>query len=115
MDNAYLNDFPPQTVDKVERLLDLLGEIEEHPGLRGKLALHGGTAINLFMLDLPRLSVDIDLSYVGATEKDAILKDRPLMNLLTNMYIQKMKTRKHILVNLRKVFISHLYFLETPR
>lgn len=27
-------------------------------------ALKGGTAINLFVRDLPRLSVDIDLTYV---------------------------------------------------
>ena len=27
------------------------------------LALKGGTAINLFIRDLPRLSVDIDLTY----------------------------------------------------
>jgi hypothetical protein len=27
-------------------------------------AMHGGTAINLFLRDMPRLSVDIDLTYV---------------------------------------------------
>jgi len=26
--------------------------------------MHGGTAINLFVRDMPRLSVDIDLTYV---------------------------------------------------
>ena len=50
MDNERLAGFPPRTIDKVERLLDLLEEMGEHPLLRGKLALHGGTAINLFML-----------------------------------------------------------------
>ena len=40
-------------------LLDLLAELSEHPLLKDKLALHGGTAINLFMLNIPRLSVDI--------------------------------------------------------
>ena len=57
--------FQPRTLDKVERLLDLLEEMQRHPDLKGRLAMHGGTAINLFMLDLPRLSVDVDLSYVG--------------------------------------------------
>ena len=57
------DEFEPRTVDKVERLLDLLDEMERHPALKGKLALHSGTAINLFMLDVPRLSVDIDVSY----------------------------------------------------
>ena len=47
--------FQPRTLDKVERLLDLLDEIQRHPDLKGKLAMHGGTAINLFMLDIFRL------------------------------------------------------------
>ena len=45
--------FQPRTLDKVERLLDLLDEMQRHPDLKGKLAMHGGTAINLFMLDYP--------------------------------------------------------------
>lgn len=77
MDNALVREFPPRTLDKVERLLDLLAELDEHPMLRGKWALHGGTAINLFMLEVPRLSVDIDLSYIGALDRDAMLAERP--------------------------------------
>lgn len=79
MDSAYVREFPPQTIDKVERLLDLLEEMGQHPGLRGKLALHGGTAINLFMLGVPRLSVDIDVSYVGAVPRAEMLADRPVV------------------------------------
>ena len=79
MDNALVREFPPRTLDKVERLLDLLAELDEHPMLRGKWALHGGTAINLFMLEVPRLSVDIDLSYVGALDRDAMLAERPVI------------------------------------
>ena len=79
MDNALVREFPPRTLDKVERLLDLLAELDEHPMLRGKWALHGGTAINLFMLEVPRLSVDIDLSYVGALDRDAMLTERPVI------------------------------------
>lgn len=36
-------------------------------------ALKGGTAINLFMRDLPRLSVDIDLTYLPVEERAASL------------------------------------------
>lgn len=79
MDNALVREFPPRTLDKVERLLDLLAELGEHPMLRGKLALHGGIAINLFMLDAPRLSVDINLSYIGALDRDAMHADRPIV------------------------------------
>lgn len=36
-------------------------------------ALKGGTAINLFVRDLPRLSVDIDLTYLPIDERDTAL------------------------------------------
>jgi predicted nucleotidyltransferase component of viral defense system len=36
-------------------------------------ALKGGTAINLFIRDMPRLSVDIDLTYLPVEERDASL------------------------------------------
>ncbi len=36
-------------------------------------ALHGGTAINLFVLDMPRLSVDIDLTYIQLEERSVAL------------------------------------------
>lgn len=77
MDIMSTGEFEPRTVDKVERLLDLLDEMERHPALKGKLALHGGTAINLFMLDVPRLSVDIDVSYIGSVSREDMLADRP--------------------------------------
>ena len=77
MDIMSTDEFEPRTVDKVERLLDLLDEMERHPSLKGKLALHGGTAINLFMLDVPRLSVDIDVSYIGSVSREDMLADRP--------------------------------------
>jgi hypothetical protein len=38
--------------------------------------LKGGTAINLFYLDLPRLSVDIDLNYVGQIERGPMLDEK---------------------------------------
>jgi predicted nucleotidyltransferase component of viral defense system len=37
-------------------------------------ALKGGTAINLFIRDLPRLSVDIDLTYVPVESREASIK-----------------------------------------
>lgn len=38
-------------------------------------ALKGGTAINLFYRDLPRLSVDIDLTYLPIADRRASLQD----------------------------------------
>lgn len=46
---------------QVKLLLDVLPEIAKEDSF----AMHGGTAINLFLQDMPRLSVDIDLTYVG--------------------------------------------------
>jgi len=38
-------------------------------------ALKGGTAINFFLRDLPRLSVDIDLTYLPINDRKAALSD----------------------------------------
>jgi len=45
---------------QVALLIDILLEIAKEENL----ALHGGTAINLFHLNMPRLSVDIDLTFI---------------------------------------------------
>ncbi len=46
--------------DQVRLLLKVLPLVAEEEAL----ALKGGTAINLFERDMPRLSVDIDLTYL---------------------------------------------------
>jgi predicted nucleotidyltransferase component of viral defense system len=38
-------------------------------------ALKGGTAINLFLRNMPRLSVDIDLTYVPVKDRASSLKE----------------------------------------
>ncbi|HZZ33437.1 MAG TPA: nucleotidyl transferase AbiEii/AbiGii toxin family protein [Phenylobacterium sp.] len=65
------------TLEKVIRLLDLLSEITADATLRDRVALKGGTALNVFHLALDRLSVDIDLNYVGALDRAAMEADRP--------------------------------------
>jgi predicted nucleotidyltransferase component of viral defense system len=69
--------FPANNLEKVLRLRELLIELHKHPFLRGKLVLKGGTALNLFYLDLARLSVDIDLNYIAHTDREAVLRERP--------------------------------------
>lgn len=69
--------FPVDVVEKAIHLLNLLNRINAHPALTGKTALKGGTALNLFVLDKPRLSVDIDLNYIGAIEREKMTEDRP--------------------------------------
>ena len=55
--------FVRDTYEKVCRLSEILGFIENDTFLSNCLALKGGTAINLTILPLPRLSVDIDLDF----------------------------------------------------
>ncbi len=69
--------FRLESLQKQMTLLDLLREINRHPILRNQFALKGGTAINLLWFTLPRLSVDIDLNYIGSSDLDTMLKERP--------------------------------------
>ena len=61
---------------QVELLVRILPLVGEHPCF----ALKGGTAINLFYRDMPRLSVDIDLVYVPVEERRQSLENMT-MNL----------------------------------
>ena len=69
--------FRAEMVEKVLHLLNLLNALNSHPFLKRKWALKGGTALNMFVLDLPRLSVDIDLNYIGALGREEMLTERP--------------------------------------
>lgn len=52
------------------RQADLLIRILPVIAREKDFALHGGSAINLFLLQMPRLSVDIDLTYLYSGERD---------------------------------------------
>ena len=52
--------------NQVKLLIDVLPYIAKEECF----ALKGGTAINLFYNNLPRLSVDIDLTYIGFESRD---------------------------------------------
>lgn len=56
-------------LDQVALLLHTIPEIASEPDF----ALKGGTAINLFVRDLPRLSVDIDLVYLPVADRTTSL------------------------------------------
>lgn len=63
--------FVRDTFEKVCRLADVLSFMENDALLSDTLALKGGTAINLTIFALPRLSVDIDMDY--ANDKAEVL------------------------------------------
>ena len=69
--------FRPDVIEKVVYLLMLLNALNSHPFLKGRWALKGGTALNLFLLNIPRLSVDIDLNYIGALDRETMMAERP--------------------------------------
>ena len=60
------NDVYHQQVELLIRMLPYVAEEE-------CFALKGGTAINLFYRDMPRLSVDIDLTYLPLADRDESL------------------------------------------
>lgn len=72
------------------RLVDLLSAIKETDRVRNKLALKGGTALQLFFFDLSRLSIDVDLNYIGSIDREVMLEDRRnLTAILKKLFNQK--------------------------
>lgn len=63
MNNVY--------AQKVELLLRLIPIITDE----GVFAVHGGSAINLFLKDLPRYSVDIDLTYIPLEDRKTSIEN----------------------------------------
>jgi len=61
MDQKYRN--------QVQLLLSVIPEVAKE----SCFALHGGTAINLFIHNMPRLSVDIDLTYTPIEDRETTL------------------------------------------
>jgi len=59
----------PTFSDQVQLLVNVLPSVATQPCF----ALKGGTALNLFVRDLPRLSVDIDLAYLPIADREASL------------------------------------------
>lgn len=63
--------FEPTFRQQVQLLVSVLPLVAEE----SCFALKGGTAINLFVRDLPRLSVDIDLTYLPVAERAQSLEE----------------------------------------
>jgi len=55
--------------------VDLLLQVLPYVAKEKAFALKGGTAINLFVRDMPRLSVDIDLTYLPLDSREDALKN----------------------------------------
>ncbi|OGN65105.1 MAG: hypothetical protein A3E80_00840 [Chlamydiae bacterium RIFCSPHIGHO2_12_FULL_49_9] len=81
--------FRAEILEKVWRLMNVLEGINAHPFLQERLVLKGGTALNLFVFDLPRLSVDIDLNYIGMQSREGMVKERPLVEKAMEAVFQR--------------------------
>lgn len=68
-------------------LLEVLGIVMQNPSY----ALKGGTAINFFQTNLPRLSVDIDLSYTKINSREDFLKENEKFHLELSAEITQKK------------------------
>lgn len=81
--DAYVEQtgFLKNTLEKMFRLLDVLSTLESNPMTKSAFVLKGGTALNLFILDFPRISIDIDLDYIRFVSKTDMLKDRKSVTL----------------------------------
>ena len=68
--------FVRDTLEKVLRLSEILNYLNTNPLTKEHLALKGGTAINLTVFNLPRLSVDIDLDFAQNLSRDDMMSTR---------------------------------------
>lgn len=75
-----MNDIYRRQVALLIRVMPLVFKIKD-------FAVHGGTAINLFHRNLPRYSVDIDVTYIPLEDRDTSLKNinTHLANLKTTI------------------------------
>lgn len=80
--------FNRNMTEKVLRLLMIL-KYFEHNNINEKLVLKGGTAINLFMLDMPRLSVDIDFDFHANANKEEMIEERKKIDFEVRRYMSK--------------------------
>ena len=68
--------FVRDTLEKVLRLSEILNYLNTNPLTKEYLVLKGGTAINLTVFNLPRLSVDIDLDFAQNLSRDDMMSTR---------------------------------------
>jgi hypothetical protein len=89
MADAGATGFRPEILEKCELLLSLLQGLVDDPFLGPRLVLKGGTALNLFVFDVPRLSLDADMNYVGAADVGTMETERPLVEAAIRSVCQR--------------------------
>lgn len=86
---AKKSGFVRDTFEKVLRLKEILVYLNEDEYLHEHLALKGGTAINMTIFDLPRLSVDLDLDFTPNLSLEDMRTARERITELLRKYMQE--------------------------
>jgi predicted nucleotidyltransferase component of viral defense system len=82
--------FIRDNLEKVFRLCDILQFLNTDSITKEQLSLKGGTAINLTVFNMPRLSIDIDLDFSKECDRKEMLSIRANINenILNFMFAQ---------------------------
>jgi predicted nucleotidyltransferase component of viral defense system len=81
--------FHKDVIEKVHRLITILEFINTNAFLRERLVLKGGTALNLTIFNLPRLSVDIDLDFHSNANRDTVIQEKEEVRRLLISYLER--------------------------
>lgn len=79
--------FVRDTFEKVLRLKEILTYLNTDEYLHEHLALKGGTAINMIIFNLPRLSVDLDLDFTPNLSLEDMEKAREKITRIVKSYM----------------------------
>ncbi len=79
--------FTRDSYEKMSRLTEILRFLNTQSDLKKLLALKGGTAINLAIFNLPRLSVDIDLDFSKNLSKEEMTEQRERIHEVLSRYM----------------------------
>lgn len=97
--------------NQVRLLLSVIPEVAKEKCF----ALHGGTAINLFVRDMPRLSVDIDLTYIPIEDRttsftninNALDEIKKRLNIIfPNLSVEHQKDKLKLQISNREALIK---------
>lgn len=87
--------FVRDTFEKVLRLKAILEFFNENDFLKEHFALKGGTAINLTIFNLPRLSVDIDMDYVPNDSRKVMMQNREKATEIIRKFMVEKDIQNH--------------------
>ncbi len=82
--------------DKVRLLLSVMPIVMDEPCF----AVHGGTAINLFVTDMPRLSIDVDLTYIPLEDRETSLAHIGEALSRISMRVERLLKGAHVVARL---------------